>query len=161
MNCIPCPKGDICPLREADGSLRIPERLVGIGFRCWMAGFATCDINCWEAGWRIYRDRLGADAAKGAITELSCWVRALSAAANRRIEFYPFYDPFDGVAFCRDERLGIAMIAAGQHEAEDAVRGVAATLLGTPDADEVVRTARDFAAVLGAAGMTLEPRQSQ
>ena len=126
-----------------------------------MAGFATCDINCWEAGWRIYRDRLGPDAAKGAVTELSCWVRALSSAANRRIEFYPFYGPFDGVAFCRDERLGISMIAAGQHETEDAVRGVAAALLGTPDADEVVRTARDFAAVLGEAGMTLEPRRNE
>ena len=31
--------------------LSAPERLVGIGFRCWMAGFQTSDIGCWETAW--------------------------------------------------------------------------------------------------------------
>jgi hypothetical protein len=53
------------------------ERLVGIGFRCWLAGYDTGDISCWENGWNEYSRTLGAERAKRAVTELACWVRAV------------------------------------------------------------------------------------
>jgi hypothetical protein len=53
------------------------ERLVGIGFRCWLSGYQTDDINCWETGWNLFARELGTDCAKAAVTELSCWVRAV------------------------------------------------------------------------------------
>ena len=52
------------------------ERLVGVGFRCWLAGYETGDISCWESGWNAYSVALGPLHAKRAVTELACWVRA-------------------------------------------------------------------------------------
>ena len=59
------------------------EWLVGVGFRCWLAGYDTGDIACWETGWNAYARVLGAERAKRAVTELACWVRAVQASASR------------------------------------------------------------------------------
>ena len=29
------------------------EWLVGVGFRCWLAGYDTGDIACWETGFAL------------------------------------------------------------------------------------------------------------
>ena len=50
------------------------EWLVGVGFRCWLAGYDTGDIACWENGWNEYTRALGTERAKRAVTELACWV---------------------------------------------------------------------------------------
>ncbi len=65
------------------------EWLVGVGFRCWLAGYDTGDIACWENGWNEYARALGTERAKRAVTELACWVRAVRATASRKIEYYP------------------------------------------------------------------------
>ena len=59
------------------------EWLVGVGFRCWLAGYDTGDIACWETGWNAYARTLGTERAKRAVTELACWVRAVRASASR------------------------------------------------------------------------------
>src|SRR5262249_805825 len=85
--------------------------LVGVGFRCWLAGYDTGDIACWETGWNAYARTLGAKRAKRAVTELACWVRAVRASASRKIEDYPF-----GCAgFCPDEVMAVSLIAASRH----------------------------------------------
>src|SRR4030042_6139507 len=66
------------------------EWLVGVGFRCWLAGYDTGDIACWETGWNAYARVLGTERAKRAVTELACWVRAVRASASRKIEYYTF-----------------------------------------------------------------------
>jgi len=63
------------------------EWLVGVGFRCWLAGYDTGDIACWENGWNEYARALGTERAKRAVTELACWVRAVRATASRKIAF--------------------------------------------------------------------------
>ncbi|MBC8013601.1 MAG: hypothetical protein H7X74_05925, partial [Methyloceanibacter sp.] len=45
------------------------EWLVGVGFRCWLAGYDTGDIACWENGWNEYARALGTERAKRAVTE--------------------------------------------------------------------------------------------
>lgn len=44
-----------CPYRDtampAGEVLSAPERLVGVGFRCWLAGYRTSDIGCWDVAW--------------------------------------------------------------------------------------------------------------
>ena len=62
------------------------ERLIGLGFRHWVAGYKSGDIDRWEDAWRIYSSALGPNSARTAVTELSAWVRAVSAAARREIE---------------------------------------------------------------------------
>ena len=47
-----------------------PERLVGLGFRYWLAGYRTGDITCWERAWCAYSSAMGTDAAKTAIGDL-------------------------------------------------------------------------------------------
>ena len=37
------------------------EWLVGVGFRCWLAGYDTGDIACWENGWNEYNRLLGTE----------------------------------------------------------------------------------------------------
>ena len=87
-----------------------PEWLVGVGFRCWLAGYETGDITCWENGWNTFNRVLGPARAKRAVTELACWVRATRAAAARKIE----YNALDSRRFCADECMAMSLIAASQ-----------------------------------------------
>lgn len=129
------------------------ERLVGLGFRYWLTGFRTGDLACWERTWNTYAHVLGACGAKGAVTDLSCWVRAISRHARRDLETAAV----DCENFCRDECVAIAMIAACQHNACPAMRACAFSLLGCAMIDEVVEGAETFAATMRQAEQVLRP----
>jgi hypothetical protein len=133
--------------------LFVPERLVGLGFRYWLMGFRTGDISCWERAWRAYSNTLGAAAAKSAVTDLSCWVRAINRHARRDLET----SAVDCQRFCRDECIAIEMIAACQHHACPAMRACAFALLGCSLIDEVVEGAETFAATMRGADQVLPP----
>jgi hypothetical protein len=129
------------------------EWLVGTGFRCWLAGYDTGDIACWETGWNAYAGALGPSHAKRAVTELACWVRALRASASRKIEYYPF-----GCAgFCADECMAISLIAASQHHRCPAMRACALALTGSDLVDPVIDAANAFADALQEADQHLSP----
>ena len=129
------------------------ERLVGIGFRCWLAGYETGDIACWERGWNAYSVALGPSHAKRAVTELACWVRALRASASRKIEYSPVGCP----GFCADECMAIALIAASQHHRCPAMRACALALTGSELVDPVIDAANAFADALQDAEQRLSP----
>ena len=135
------------------GQLGAPERLVGLGFRYWLKGFRTGDISCWERAWSAYSNVLGATAAKSAVTDLSCWVRAINRHARRDLETAAV----DCERFCRDECIAIEMISACQHEACPAMRACAFALLGCSMIDEVVHGAENFAATMRGADQVLPP----
>lgn len=129
------------------------EWLVGVGFRCWLAGYDTGDIGCWEIGWNEYSRALGNERAKRAVTELACWVRAIRASASRKIEYYPF-----GCAgFCADECMAISLIAASQHHRCPAMRACALALTGADLVEPVIDAANAFADVLQEADQRLSP----
>ncbi|MGH6865323.1 MAG: hypothetical protein ACREDO_03915 [Methyloceanibacter sp.] len=120
------------------------EWLVGVGFRCWLAGYDTGDIACWENGWNEYSRVLGTERAKRAVTELACWVRAVRTSASRKIEYYPF-----GCAgFCADECMAISLIAASQHQRCPAMRACALALTGSDLVGPVIDAANAFADAL-------------
>ena len=50
---------------------RAPERLVGVGFRCWLAGLSTGDIKCWEDAWNTFSGMLGPEHAKTLLLDAS------------------------------------------------------------------------------------------
>ena len=135
------------------GQVAAAERLVGLGFRYWLTGFRTGDISCWEKAWRAYSNTLGAAAAKGAVTDLSCWVRAINRHARRDLET----SAVDCKRFCRDECIAIEMISACQHAACPAMRACAFALLGCSLIDEVVHGAENFAATMRGADQVLPP----
>ncbi len=133
--------------------LSAPERLVGVGFRCWLAGFQTSDIGCWEVAWHEFSRAVGPRAAKPLMTELACWVRAVQDSAERRIEVYPAQCR----EFCRDECLAISMVAACQHSACPAFRACAVALLGSNEIEEAIEGAEEFALRLKQADQLLSP----
>ena len=127
------------------------EWLVGVGFRCWLAGYDTGDIACWENGWNEYNRLLGTERAKRAVTELACWVRAVRASASRKIEYYPF-----GCAgFCADECMAISLIAASQHHRCPAMRACALALTGSDLVEPVIDAGNAFADALQDANQRL------
>ena len=129
------------------------EWLVGVGFRCWLAGYDTGDIACWENGWNEYARALGTERAKRAVTELACWVRAVRATASRKIE----YSPFACAGFCADECMAISLIAASQHHRCPAMRACALALTGSDLVEPVIDAANAFADVLQEADQRLSP----
>jgi hypothetical protein len=134
-----------------------PERLVGFGFRLWLNGFRTGDISNWEMAWSAYAGTIGAAAAKTAVGQLSCWVRAIDANAQRELRTAPN----DCAEFCQDECVAIAMIAACQHHACPAMRACAFALLGCSMIEEVVEVADNFAQAMREARQILSPASAQ
>jgi hypothetical protein len=129
------------------------EWLVGMGFRCWLAGYDMGDIACWENGWNAYSRALGPERAKRAVTELACWVRAVRANASRKIEYYPVGCP----GFCADECMAISLIAASQHHRCPAMRACALALTGSDLVEPVIDAANAFADALEEADQRLSP----
>jgi hypothetical protein len=130
-----------------------PEGLVGLGFRYWVSGYQTGDIDRWEKAWRLYDTALGPKAAKTAVAELSAWVRAVSAAARRDIKVVSD----EGCGLCRDECLAVSMIAACQHNTCPAMRACAFALIDSSLIDEVVHHAESFAVTLRGLDKVLPP----
>lgn len=130
-----------------------PERLVGLGFRAWLAGYQTGDIACWEQAWSIFSSTLGARQARLALTDLASWVRAIRNSTCRKIEIHPG----QCAGFCRDECMAIAMVAASQHGACPALRACAWALLECSTIDEVVEGAECLGATLRSCDKVLSP----
>lgn len=130
---------------------RTPERLVGVGFRCWLAGLSTGDIKCWEEAWNTFSGTLGDENAKALLLELSKFVRAVKADAQREIEF----SPAGCRSFCRDECLAISIIAACQHDERAALASSAAALVGSDDIGDTLNGAQALAGSLRRANQLL------
>jgi len=123
---------------------RAPERLVAVGFRCWLAGLSTGDIKCWEDAWNTFSGMLGPENAKTLLLDLSKFVRAVKANAQRDIEI----SPVGCRSFCRDECLAISIIAACQHDERQALTASAAALIGSEDIGDTLNGAQALAATL-------------
>ena len=141
-----CP---LSPLSRRSGA----EWLVGVGFRCWLTGFQTSDIGCWEMAWDAFSRAVGPREAKPLMSDLASWVHAVQDTAQREIEVFPAQCR----RFCRDECLAISMVAACQHSACPAIRACAVALLGSSKIDEAMQGAEDFALRLKKADQLLSP----
>lgn len=126
---------------------RAPERLVGVGFRCWLSGLSNGDIHCWEEAWNTFSSTLGPDHAKTLLLDLSKFVRAVKANAHREIEISSSGCP----GFCRDECLAISIIAASQHDVRTALTASATALIGCDDIGDTINGAQSLAAGLAGA----------
>ncbi|WP_125461704.1 MULTISPECIES: hypothetical protein [Rhodomicrobium] len=135
----------------ADMTLK-SEALVGFGFRCWLSGYQSGNIQAWENCWVHYCRELGSRRAREAMTDLSSWVHSVRSHAVRDIELMA-----PGCAsFCRDERLAISLVAASQHHGCPALRACAVALLGSEQVEPVLRTAQHFAITLETAGIAFD-----
>ena len=94
---------------------------------------------------------MGAAAAKNAVGDLACWVRAINNHTQRDLRT----SAIDCGQFCRDECVAISMIAACQHQVCPAMRACAFALLGCSMIDEVVHVAESFAQTMRGADQML------
>lgn len=131
--------------------LRPPEKLVGMGFRCWLSGYQRGAIQSWETCWSLYRKELGPEAARKAVTDLASWVNMVRLHSIREIELMPAQCP----SFCRDECLAVSLIAASQHDTCPGLQACAYALMGSSEIEPVLKTARDFARTLEASNVIL------
>lgn len=139
--------------RTAPESVSNGERLVGLGFRCWLSGYQSGTIRSWETCWTHYCRALGNRNARAAMTDLSSWVDSVRCHTLREIELCAYECP----SFCNDERLAISLIAASAQDGCPALRACAAALLGTERVEPVLKTAAHFAITLETAGVTFAP----
>jgi hypothetical protein len=130
-----------------------PERLVGLGFRYWMAGQLHGDVGYWERAWRLYTGAFGLTGGKLAIEQLSSWVGAVSTSKQRAIEV----ETRACGRFCRDECVAISLIAACQHRTCPALRACAFALLECSQIDAVIGEAQGFADTLMGLDTVLMP----
>jgi hypothetical protein len=130
---------------------RAPERLVGIGFRCWLTGFTTGDVGCWEDAWNAFSSTLGNERAKALLIDLSQFVRAVSASAKRDIQV----QAPGACGFCRDECLAISIIAACQHGAHQSLAASTCALIGSDAIGDALNGAQSFACGLKSANQVL------
>ena len=135
------------------GELMGAGRLVGLGFRGWLAGLERADIGCMETVWNNYRTVLGPDAARPAVERLARWVASVRRGACRRI----CVADADAVRFCQDECMAVSIIAAAQNDTCPAMRACAFALLGSCEVDPMVAEAEGFAGMLKAAGQIVSP----
>ena len=141
----------IVPANVIPLAVRAPERLVGVGFRCWLTGFTTGDIGCWEEAWTIFSGTLGNDKAKSLLIDLSQFVKAVATSSERDIRVQS-----PGCSgFCRDECLAISMIAACQHGAKSSLCASASALVGSDTIGDVLNGAQTFACGLKSSNQLL------
>ncbi len=97
------------------------QRLVGLGFRYWVSGYQSGDIDRWEKAWKIYSSVLGPQAARTPSPSFppGCGPSALQRGATSKSV------TGDCAGFCRDECLAVSMIAACQHNTCPAMRACA------------------------------------
>ena len=136
--------------RPFDG-LMYPEQLIVSGYRCWLTGYATGDIACWEVAWNVYAHTLGPDKARPAVTALATWVRTLRRRTARPLDRLPF-----GCShLCPDELTGLRLVAACQHRAGTVARAAAFELTAQQSSwliDDIVSAAGGFADALARCG---------
>ena len=135
---------------------RTAERLVVRGFRCWLAGYQTGDIQCWEAAWTEFSNTLGADHARASLTELQLWVMTLRDVAIRDLKCFPFCCPH----VCKDECMALSLVSAYQRQDYRTARAAAHYLSGLnngPELTVLTDAGGSFAAALSDIGQILVP----
>ena len=125
--------------------------LVGSGFRCWLSGFRTGDIRCWEHVWRAFESHLGRMDARRAVVDLSMWVQRIDEERQRELTL----SALDDKRLARDERLAVSLVAAAQTPHCPALQACASALLGSEKLDNVLGASRQFARTLTGAGVVL------
>lgn len=87
------------------------ERMVGLGFRCWMRGLQTADTRFFDVCSRHYILSFGLKNGIILTSKLADWVYEIDRLRQRPIDIHRISD----AGFSYDEVVAISMIAACQH----------------------------------------------
>jgi hypothetical protein len=120
-------------------------------FRCWLAGYETGDVACWELGWKGASRLLPLRQTKRLIAEISHFTRVFRDTLARRFTFLPYCC---GRA-TPEECLAVQLVAAAQRGALAAAGRLAHQLTGADDHVALVDAAAEVGAALRESELTL------
>ena len=129
------------------------ENLLFSVFRCWMAGYATGDVSCWEIAWDTLAREMPTENAKPLYGEFHHFVRSLRENAEQDIAWRPAACR----ALCRDECLVLAMVDAAQRDDRVQLLTAAAHLLRSDALGPALMATIAFAKALRRVGLFISP----
>lgn len=135
------------------GETFMAERMVGLGFRCWVRGMQTGDTRFFDVCSRQYISRYGVKDGLVLSTKLGTWVNSLEKMRARPLKIFEVSAP----GFSYDEVVAISMIAACQHAECPALRACIYAITEASEIDMPQFAAQDFADGLIDAGQILRP----
>lgn len=129
------------------------EVLVFEALRCWMAGYETRDVACWDLAWDALCREMPVDTAKPLFGELQHFARTLRDIAKEPLGWRPHACR----GLCRDECLVLALLDAAQRFDEEQLDLAARHLVSPADAARVRDVALAFSQALVRAGLFIAP----
>ena len=122
-----------------------------LAFRCWLAGYETGDVACWELAWqRVSRTVPLAD-AKRIVAEVAQFTRVFRKTLACRF----VYLPYCCARVTTDEHLAVRFIACAQVGEMSRAAELAGKLSANDNPIELVNAACDLGAVLKQAELSL------
>ena len=122
-----------------------------VAFRCWLAGYETGDVACWELAWQGVSTTVPLADAKRIVAELAQFTRVFRKTLACRF----VYLPYCCARVTDDEHLALQVVACAQRgELPQAVE-LAHKLSANDDHGDLVNAACDLGAVLKQAELAL------
>ena len=122
-----------------------------VAFRCWLAGYETGDVACWELAWQGVSTTVPLADAKRIVAELAQFTRVFRKTLACRF----VYLPYCCARVTADERLAVQVVACAQRgELPQAVE-LARKLCANDDNGDLVSAACDLGGVLKQAALSL------
>ena len=132
---------------------RLPEALVVKGYRHWLSGHISGDLDAWAQAWTLYAGTLGAAQGRVTLNGLAQFVNALGRCAVCPLRFLPTGSEH----LCRDECLVVSLVAALQHGDDEAGQFSAEALTCRARCQDAIAAASEFAMSLKISGYSLLP----
>jgi hypothetical protein len=129
------------------------ENLLFTVYRCWMAGYATGDIACWDIAWEALTREMPHENAKPLFGEFHHFARTLRATAPDEINWRPAACR----ALCRDECFILAMVDAAQRDDRVQLLKASSHLLGVEELRPALDATVALARALARAGLFISP----
>jgi hypothetical protein len=129
------------------------EVILLTAFRCWLAGYETSDIACWELAWHGLARTVPFANAKRIIAELGQFARVFRGTLACRFVYLPHCC---GRATA-DECLALQLVACAQAGKTASADACAFRLSRNDNHADLVGAAFDLGDALSEAGLTLAP----
>jgi hypothetical protein len=122
-----------------------------VAFRCWLCGYETGDVACWELAWQGVSRTVQLADAKRIVAELAQFTRVFRKTLACRFVYLPYCCS----RVTADECLAIQLIACAQLGELTSAVELARKLSANDDHIDLVNAACDLGAVLKQAELLL------
>jgi hypothetical protein len=127
------------------------KTLLLVAFRCWLSGYETGDVACWELAWQGVSRTVQLADAKRIVAELAQFTRVFRETLACRFVYLPYCCS----RVTTDERLAIQFIACAQIGELTRAVELARKLSAHDDPIDLVNAACDLGAALKQAELLL------